>query len=129
MDTHPLLETRSLRVTAALPLVVQVAMMTLLRHGEARWAGTGLLLLCCAAVVAVAVGWARRGPGRGLVAGIAVGSAIALPSSVLYLSSLDPGGADIPLAGVGVWFLSMVGLLVTVLAAGGAARSDQVSRA
>ena len=81
--------------------------------------GTMFLVMAaaCVATAVMAFGWAVRVPRRRVVAGVAAASAVGLAASVVYLRSLDPNGADIPLAGVGVLLASLGGLLGTCVGA------------
>lgn len=80
-----------------------------------RWAGYALMVAATVFLaVCVAAWWRTAPPSRGYGV-VAVGCAVGIIASCVYLGSLPDDGADIPLVGVGVLFLSLCGLPVAGL--------------
>lgn len=71
----------------------------------------GYVAAVIALLVVLAVGW-RRPTCAAVGAGI---GALLSTGAIAYLASLDPDGADIPLAGVGALFAGLVILIVAVV--------------
>jgi len=104
MRTQTLITTA--RILAALVMASFAVLVVLPRGGDRVTAVvTAVVAVALAMTLAVAH---RRGNVRPGAAVVTVTGGFAVAGAELYLLSLDPDGADIPLAGVGILFLGLV---------------------
>lgn len=97
----------SARLLAVGPFITVAAVMALPRAGDRIALGVGAM----AALILLSIlfaGW-RRPPAAAFA--LAVGALAAIGGQI-YLASLDPNGADIPLGGVGALFIGLALLIV-----------------
>jgi hypothetical protein len=113
MDTHPHLRGRTVATTEVLVLAGFVVLLAL--PSAAHAIGLAVLALGALAVAASAVVVMRRRSVPSAPAVVAIASAAGLVGSMLYLRSLADEPTAIPIAGVGVLFLSLVGLVVSAV--------------
>lgn len=111
MDTHLRLRGRTVAVTEVFVLAGFVVWLVL--PSAAHTIGFVVLALGALAVAVSAAALVRT-QSRMVVPGlVAIASAAGLVGSILYLHSLADEPSAIPLGGVGVLFLSLVGLVVS----------------
>ena len=114
MDSHPQSPRgRTVSLAAVVTLAALVGYVAVPSPG--RPLTVAVMLVGALAVVTSAVVWARRRTSWRPRAAVAAVSAAALLGSVAYLHSLADEPTAIPLAGVGVLLLSVVGLATSAV--------------
>lgn len=113
MDGNGGFSARRARLAVVIALLSFVAFVAVPSRAEV--ALLVVLLLAALAVLVCSLGWMRSGSGPRTVAAVAAASAVGLVGSVLRLRSLADEPSAIPLAGVSVLLLSLVGLIVSAV--------------
>jgi hypothetical protein len=113
MDTlsAPLRTARPARIAVAVALAGFVGYLAV--PDGARVAAVVVMGAAAVAVLVCALAWMRSRTGSVALALTAAASGVGLVGSVLYLRSLADEPSAIPLGGVGVLLLSLVGLVVS----------------
>jgi sugar phosphate permease len=97
-------------------IVVLLSLVALFASPSAvKMAPLVVMLVASIGVVVCSVAWMVGRSGSRAVGGVAVASAVGLVGAVLYLRSLADDSSAIPLAGVGVLLLSVIGLVVSAV--------------
>lgn len=112
MDPHP---PRGRTVSLAGIVTLAALVAYVFAPSAVRPLSVAVMLVGALAVVTSAVVWARRRTGSRPRAVVAAASAAGLLGSVAYLHSLADEPAAIPLGGVGVLLLSVVGLATSAV--------------
>lgn len=111
MDTHLSLRGRTVATTEVLVLAGFVVWLVL--PSAARTIGFVVLAIGALAVIVSAAALVRRRSAMVAPALVAIASSAGLVGSILYLHSLADEPSAIPIGGVGVLFVSLVGLVVS----------------